>query len=302
MKIGIIGTGAVGGYFGARLAQNGEDVLFIARRNTLKALKEKGLIIESYTGNFTIESPKVSPRFEDLADRDLILLCTKSYHTEEIASALKPHLKPKTIILSMQNGVDNEEKLTKILDKNPIIGSVVFITAGIKKSGVIKHTSYGKITIGEMNGEITDRTQVIEKMFLNAAIPASITTNIKKELWKKLMLNIAYNGLTAIVRSSLTKFDDIKEAQETFYEALKEVQLVASSEGINITNKEVDEAYEFTKTKGFTGFKSSTLIDAEAGKPLEIDALQGAVIRSAKKNSIYIPINKTLYALLKLIY
>ena len=302
MKIGVIGTGAVGGYFGGKLANAGYDVTFTARGVILEALQTNGLQIKSYKGDFTIKNPKVTSNFKDLRDSDIILLCVKSYSTREIAKALNNIISEKTIIISLQNGIENEDILSEVLGPKHVMGSVVFITSSVPAPGVIKHTSYGKIILGELNKEITKRLISVEKMFLEAGVPASTTTNIKRELWKKLMLNVPYNGFTALTRRPLENYFELPEAQESFLKALKEVQLVASKEGYKITDEEVEQALAFTKTEGFTAFKSSTLLDIEAGKPVEIDAMQGAVIRAAKKHDLDIPMNKLLYALLKMSY
>ena len=300
LKVGVIGTGAVGGYFGGKLAKAGFDVTFIARGVILEALKTKGLTIKSFMGDFTIKKPKVTSSFKDLMNMDIVLLCVKSYSTREIAKALKPILKKDTIVISMQNGIENEEILSETLGTERIMGSVVFITSSVQEPGLIKHTSYGKIILGELNGQITERLKMIEKMFFESGVPTSTTSSIKTELWKKLMLNIPYNGFTALTRSPLENYFEVTEAQECFMRALKEVQLVAKKEGYNITDEDVENALKFTKTEGFTTFKSSTLLDIEAGKPVEIDALQGAVIQAANRHKIDIPINKLLYSLLKM--
>ena len=302
MKIGVVGTGAVGGYFGAKLAQAGLDVTFISRGNTLNILQTQGLKIKSYMGDFIIRKPKVAHSFNVIADVDIILFCLKSYNTREVAEALKSRISDKTVIISMQNGVENEDILSEILGKERIIGSVVYITASVPEPGVIKHTSYGKVVLGELNGEFTDRIRSIEKLFLDAGIPCGCTKDIKSELWKKLMLNIPYNGFTALTRGALSNYNDVIEAQECFLRALKEVQAVARAEGHNITDEDVEEVLKFTKSEGFITFKYSTLQDIEANKPLEIDSMQGAVIRSAEKYNIDVPINKLIYALLKMSY
>ena len=302
MKIGVLGIGAVGGYFGAKLAKAGMDVTFISRGKTLEILQTQGLRVKSYMGDFTIKKPKVVHDFKSIEDVDIILFCLKSYNTKEVAEALKPKISEKTVIISMQNGIENENILAEIFGKERVIGSVVFITSSVPEPGLIKHTSYGKIVLGELNGIITDRIKNLEKMFLDAGIPSNSTTDIKTELWKKLMLNIPYNGFTALVRGSLENYFEIPEAQECFLKALKEVQSVAKAEGHNVTDKDVENALKFTKVEGFTTFKSSTLLDIEANKPLEIDSLQGAVIKTAAKHNLDIPINKLLYALLKMSY
>jgi len=302
MKICVVGVGAVGGYFGGKLAKAGLDVTFIARGQTLEALQKEGLRVKSYTGDFTIKKPKAAHDFKTLIGADLILLCVKSYSTREVAKSLKRIISDNTVIVSLQNGIENEDILSEVLGAERVIGSVVFITSSMPEPGLIKHTSYGKIMLGELNGETTDRVRKIEKMFLDAGVPAGITPSIKKELWKKLMLNIPYNGFTSLVRGPLKNYFEIPEAQECFLRALKEVQIVAQMEGYHLTDEDVENGVKFTKTEGFVNFKSSTLLDIEVGKPVEIDALQGAVIKAARKYNIDVPINKLLYALLKMSY
>lgn len=302
MKIYVVGVGAVGGYFGGKLTKAGFDVTFVSRGQILEALQKNGLQIKSYTGDFVIKNPKVTDDFRELANADLILLCVKSYSTKEVAKTIKKFISDKAIIVSLQNGIENEDILAEILGKEKVIGSVVFITSSMPEPGLIKHTSYGKIMLGELNGEETERIKKIEKMFLDAGIPAGITPSIKKELWKKLMLNIPYNGFTSLVRGPLKHYFEIPEAQECFLRALKEVQTVARMEGYLLTDEDVENALKFTKADGFVNFKSSTLLDIEAGKPVEIEAMQGAVIKAAKKYNIDVPINKLIYALLKMSY
>lgn len=302
MKIFIVGVGAVGGYFGGKLARAGFDVTFISRGQTLDSLKKNGLQIKSYTGDFIIKNPKVTDDFKELAKADIILLCVKSYSTKELAKAIKKVIPDKAIIVSLQNGIENEDVLSEILGKEKVIGSVVFITSSMPEPGLIKHTSYGKIMLGELNGEETERIKKIEKIFLDAGVPASITPSIKKELWKKLMLNIPYNGFTALARGPLKHYFEIPETQECFLRALKEVQAVARMEGYLLTDEDVENALKFTKADGFVNFKSSTLLDIEAGKPVEIEAMQGIIIKTAKKYNLDVPVNKLIYALLKMSY
>jgi len=299
MKIVVLGTGAVGGYYGGRLAKAGNDVTFIARGKTLEALQSNGLEIKSYTGNFIIKNPKVTSDLAAVRNADLILFCVKSYSTSEIAKAIKPVIQDTAIIISMQNGIDNENILAATLGKEKILGSVVYITSCCPEPGLIKHTSSGKMILGELNGELTERLSKLEKLFLSSGIPISSSTNIKKELWKKLMLNMPFNGFTALTKKPLKAYFEIPDSLDCFYKSLKEVQLIAKHEGYNISDEEVDEVFSICKSEQTMNFKSSTLQDLEAGKPLEIDSLQGTVIKIAHKHNLDIPINKLLYTLLK---
>lgn len=299
MKIAVLGTGAVGGFFGGKLANAKHDVTFIARGKTLEVLQSQGLRVKSYMGGFTIKNPKITSDLGTLRSADLILFCVKSYSTAEIAKILKEIISDKAVIISMQNGVDNEEILSEILGAEKIMGSVVYITSSCPEPGLIKHTSSGKVILGELNGVESDRLKRIEKMFLSSGIPTISTKNIKRELWKKLMLNIPFNGFTALTKKTLKNYLSIPESNDCFYRSLKEVQLIAKHEGYKITDEEVDEIFSVCKNEHSLNFKSSTLQDLEAGKPLEIESLQGAVIRIAQKHKLDTPINKLLYTLLK---
>lgn len=302
MKIGIIGIGAVGGYFGAKLAKAGQDVTFIGKEKTVEYIQKNGLKIKSYKGDFEIKKPKIAHPFEAIKDVDIILFCVKSYHTKLLAEALKPRISDNAIIVSLQNGVENEKVLSEVFGEDRVIGSVVYVSASVPKLGTIKHTGYGKVVFGELNGEMTPRLRELEKIFRDSEIPVGLTNDINKDLWKKLILNISYNGFTAIINSSLEKYPQILEAQECFYQLMKEAQLVANKEGIKIMDKDVDDLMKVTKSSSFTSFKTSTLQDIEQGKPLEIDDMQGIIIKTAQKHNIEVPMNKLLYSLLKLKY
>lgn len=300
MKIGVLGIGAVGGYFGAKLAHAGQDVTFIGSHGSVEAIKEKGIKVFSHKGDFELKQPKVEHDFIHIQDADVILFCLKSYNTKEVAEALKKRISDKAVIISLQNGVENEDILADIFGANRVIGATVVVRSHTPERGVIKHTGYGKMTIGELSKEKTPRIEKITKTFIDAGIPTAISTDIKKDLWKKLIMNIAYNGFTSLVGDALTRYHDIPEAQESFLKVMKEAQQVAQAEGHNVTDEDMEDLIKATKTENFANYKTSTLRDIESGKQLEIESLQGIVIKAAKKHNIDIPANKLLYALLKL--
>lgn len=302
MKMSVLGTGAIGGYLGGKLANAQNDVVFIARDKTLEALKANGLQIQSYTGNFVIEKPQVTSDLNELKNSDIILLCVKSYSTREVADAIKPLLSDNNIIISVQNGIDNETILSEVLGTSKVIGAVIYISSSCPEPGIINHAARGNLILGELNGEITDRIQNIQKLFLNATIPTTISTNIQKELWKKLMLNVPFNGFSVLLKKPLKSYFEIPESLECFYDSLKEIQLIARYEGYNITDEEVEEIFNVSKSPKMVAAKSSTLQDLEAGKALEIESLQGSVIKIARKHNLNIPISKFLYSILKAIY
>lgn len=302
MKISIIGAGAVGGFLGGKFALAQQDITFIARGQTLKALQQNGLSIQSFAGDYSIPSPIVTSDYSQISNSDLILICVKSYNTTELANTIKPFISDKTVVISVQNGIDNEIRLAEILGSDKILGSVIYVVADCPKPGFVRHISHGSLLLGELNGEITPRLKKIEELFVTSDIPVTLSNNIQRELWKKLMLNIAYNGFTTLLRRPLYDFFCLPEGLDCYYNVLKEIQLTAKHEGYIITDEEVNETFRISQFPQVIEAKSSTLQDLEAGKSLELEYLQGAVAKIARNNNIHIPICTMIYAVLKTLY
>lgn len=300
MKIGIIGTGAVGAYFGAKLVKAGYDVTFIGSEESTKIIKQQGLYINSRLGDIKIDNPNIYYDFEEIKDADIILLCTKAYNTQGIAKALKKKISDKPIIISLQNGIENEIILASIFGEKRIIAASIYLSAASISPGVINHAGSGKIILGELNKEITPRLKELEQIFLKANIPTSTSNNLIKDMWKKLIINSAYNGFTALIGKSLKDINSVKEAKQAYFDVLKEGQMIAKEEGINISDEEIEQVFEMLNQEVFITFKSSTLQDFEKHKPLEIDSIQGAIIKTAEKHGIKAPLNNLVYSLLKL--
>lgn len=300
MKIAVIGTGAVGGYYGAKLVKAGYDVTFFGTEKSVEIIKDKGIYVNSVDGDIEIKEPKIFYDYETMKDMDLILLCTKAYHTEQIAKALKPNMSDKALVISLQNGVENESLLSEILGKENIIGASIYVFTSSESAGIITHKGSGSIILGELNGEITQRLQKLEKLFSDANIPTKTSASIMRDLWKKLFVNAAYNGITAVIGDSLKDINKIPEAKQAYYDILKECQLIANAEGMDIKDIEVDKIFDKLNQDNFMSVKSSTLQDIEKGKPVEIDSIQGAVVRIAKKHNLKAPLNNLIYSLIKL--
>lgn len=300
MKIGIIGTGAVGGYFGAKLIKAGYHVIFIGSHESTEIIKQQGLYINSRQGDIKIDNPNIYYDFEEIKDADIILLCTKAYNTLGIAKALKNKISDKPIIISLQNGVENEMILASIFGEKRIIAASIYLSAASISPGIIDHAGSGKIILGELNQEITPRLKELEQLFLKANIPTSTSNNLIKDMWKKLIINSAYNGFTALIGKSLKDINSVEEARQSYFDVLKEGQMIANAEGINISNEEIEQVFGMLNQEVFITFKSSTLQDLEKHKPLEIDSIQGAIIKTAEKHGIKAPLNNLVYSLLKL--
>lgn len=299
MKIGVVGTGAIGGYFGSKLVHAGLDVVFIDVDSVCKSINTKGITINSVINDIKIEQPVISDDYSLLKDRDLIIVSVKSYDTRDVAIKLKDVMSDNAHVISMQNGVDNEIILSEILGEEKVIGAAVYISCNVPEVGVINHTALNKLIIGKLDGSNPDYLNKIKSILEKSELEIEISKEIQKELWQKLMINIPFNGFTALIDGPLEKYSSVSLAPECFLNAMKEVQKVANAEGINITDENTLDTFRtFTSSKGFDHTLSSTLQDIRAGRKLEIDSFQGTIIKLAEKHNVDVPINKILYTLL----
>ena len=300
-KIGIIGTGGVGGYFGGKLLKAGFDVVFAATLKSAEIISKNGLKIKSPQGDMEFKEVRISSDYSILKDCDIIFLCTKSQNTKEAGENIKPYLKQGAVIVSLQNGIDNEEILSEILGKECVIPAQVYISVASYSAGVIEHGGSGEIVLGELNNQTTERLKELQNLLVSADIPAKITNDYRKILWLKLLVNSVYNGFSAILGDDFKKIPYSQEGKNGFYKMLKEGQKVAIADGVNIEEKHLQKIMEMTQEGNvFFNYPSSTLQDIKKHKPLEIDYIQGAIIRKGKKYNIETPMNNLVWSLLKI--
>lgn len=299
MKVVVMGAGAVGGYFGALLHRGGVDVTLIARGRHLEAIQARGLRIQSAVGDFTVPAKAVGdPRA--VGPADLILFCVKSYDTESAARQCLPIVQAGTILLSLQNGVDNEAKIASVVGEARVLGGVAYIGAQVFEPGVIVHTAEGRIVFGEVHGGISERVRRLEQTFRDAGLPAEVSSNIRAILWGKLCWNAAFNAINALVGGDVHAVVERPAARKLAQAVMEEVRAVAAAEGIHLSEEIVDKLLHWTATAG-AGVKTSTRQDFEAGKPLEVEALNGVVVLKGRAAGIPTPFNFALYGLLKAI-
>ena len=296
MRIAVMGTGAVGGYFGARLAAAGEDVVFIARQRHLPELRREGLRIESPTGDLQVRNGFFTDSPADAGMVDLVLFCVKSYDTAEAAAALAPMLTKRTAILSLQNGIDNPEKLAELWGSERILAGVVYIGAQLSAPGVIQHSSGGKIVLGPIDDHSTDVARVVEQALSRAAIPCVISAPIEPVQWAKLLWNAAFCAISCLTRATVREVVESEALSDLARLCMKEVQAAARTRGIDLKPELLDETLEFSR--GLDDFKPSMLQDLEAGKPLECDALNGIVKSLLEQVGEQAPINRVFHATL----
>ncbi|MFW5927747.1 MAG: ketopantoate reductase family protein [Thermoplasmatota archaeon] len=299
MKICVMGAGSVGAYFGGRLASK-NAVSFIARGEHLESMIDQGLKIKSEVHDDFKISVNATDDPEEIGPVDLVLFTVKAYDTEEAGKQIEPLIGEDTIILSLQNGIDNEEILADMYGKDKVIGGVAYILSKVEQPGVIHHESLGRVEIGELNRKVTERIKEIKSTFESSDISCDISRNIKQVLWQKLAFNCALNAMTALTDSSLDTILKINESSEVFEETVREAVKVGVASGVDMDEDElISNLMKIARETG--AMKSSMLYDKKKGKKLEIDPLNGKIVEMGEEFDIDTPMNKTLYGCLKII-
>jgi len=297
MRIVVMGSGAVGGYFGAKLASAGHQVAFIARGKHLAALQESGLKVTSPNGDLNIRQAQFSADAHEVGKVELILFCVKSYDTETAADAITPMVSDKTTILSLQNGIDNPAKLTRVFGPARILPAVVYVGAQLSAPGVITHSNGGRIIFGQLDETVGGATNALAQTLTAAAIPCAASHEIGKVQWVKLLWNAAFCAISCLARANTKQIVDSPSLTQLALDCMTEVQAAARTQGVQLERQQFTDTIEFSKTLG--DFKPSMLQDLEADKPLEYAAFNGIVVELLEAAGEPAPVNQTFYATLK---
>ncbi|HOJ52288.1 MAG TPA: 2-dehydropantoate 2-reductase [Syntrophales bacterium] len=299
MRFAIMGTGGMGGYYGGLLARSGEDVAFIARGAHLKAIQERGLKIKSVLGNFEVRPAQATDDPACIGQVDVILFTTKTYQTEEAAWMIKPMVGPKTTIVSFQNGIDAAERIGAIVGMEHMLGGATWCSAAIEEPGVIGHYSqFRRIALGELDGKQTPRLETLAEAFRKAGATVEISEDIRKVLWTKFAFIAPLSLLGSLTRLPLGDFRSVPESRTLLIEAIREVVTVARKAGINLDEKVIENTLIFIDA-GEPGLKASMQRDVETGKPSELEAMIGTLVRMGEKLDVPTPVMKFGYAVLK---
>ncbi|NLU30366.1 MAG: 2-dehydropantoate 2-reductase [Bacteroidales bacterium] len=295
MKIAIIGTGGVGGYFGAKLVQAGYDVTFVARGEHLKSIQNNGLTIKSFLGDFKVDNLKATDKITEIDKPDLIIIGVKAWQIKEIRDNIKMILKDNTVILPLQNGVLASEELSESIDKKHILGGLCRIISKIDSPGVIHHIGImPAIIVGELDKSKTERIEKIQEIFITAGIESKISENIEADLWKKF-ITICVSGLLAVSNTTYGELRSMKETRRLMIDLLKEIFLLSQKIGAGIETDFVDQAVAFIDSFPYDSTASLTR-DVWEKKPSEIEYQNGTVVRFGEKHGIETPINKFVYS------
>lgn len=292
MKIVVVGAGAVGGYFGGRMAAAGLDVAFMCRGKTLEAVRANGIRIESVEGN-----AHVRPTAFDIPDpslkADLILWAVKTHQNAEAITTAKSLVTDQTAVLCLQNGVDAMDDLAAAFGADKMIGGFASIAAEATAPAVVRHTALGRITLGELNIQGTARMIAAAGLFQKANIPHRVSDNIRRDLWGKLVWNAAFNPLSVLLQATVEELLNSLAALSILKRAMQEVADVANEEGFSISRKLIES---YLDPKGQSGeFRTSMLQDFLRHRPMEVDAISGAVVRRARRHGAPVPVNELFF-------
>jgi len=298
MRIVVMGSGGTGGYFGAKLARAGEDVTFVARGKHLEAIRALGLRVRSaIDGEWTVTAPAVE-RLDGLAPADLVLFCVKAFDTEAAAKAIRPVVGPDTGVLSIQNGVDNEDALARILGPGHVLGGAAQVFTTIEAPGVIVHTVLGRIVFGEMDGRDTPRARAFLDACRRASIPAEISGDIMRTLWEKYVMIVAHSGMTAVTRCPAGVIRALPASRRMYRLLLEEMVGLARAAGAGVEGAVVDAVMSILDSQP-GGFYSSLHHDLTHGKRLELETLQGHAVRLGERYGVPTPTLFAVYAALR---
>ncbi len=300
MKIAIIGAGGVGGYFGARLAASGEDVTFVARGAQLEAMRKNGLRVLSALGDLTLEQVKAESDPSRVGAVDVVLVAVKLWNTEDAMQSARPLLGPATAVVSFQNGVEAIDIATRYFGKPHVMGGVAHIAAVIDSPGVIRNSgTLARLTFGELEGGASPRATALLDACKTAGIDATLSDDIQRAIWEKFVFIAGLSGMTSLTRMPTGPIRNDPVTREMLRDVMGEVAAVARARGIDLAPDIVDAQMRFIDTLP-PGMVASMLGDLTRGKRLEVEWLSGAVVRLGMETKVPTPLNRAIYAALKL--
>ncbi len=298
MKWVVVGPGAVGGYFGARLAAAGEQVAFVARGRTLEALRTKGLSVESILGNVTLPKVEASDRPADLAPADVVLVTVKGWQLEGSLAAIAELAKSGAVIMPLLNGVDAEAVLSKHVPHKQLVLGLCSILSTVVEPGHIRH--FGMVPIfkfGEPDNSRSDRVERILAVLKKANVDASIPSDIHVALWEKYMFIAGLGSVSAAAHAPVGDVRTTPQTRALLERAIREIHTLGRASGVKLSDDAVERTVAFIDSLPPEG-TTSMQRDLAQGKRSELDLLTGAVVRMGKEKNVPVPVHETLYSVL----
>jgi 2-dehydropantoate 2-reductase len=298
MRIAIIGAGGVGGYFGARLAEAGAEVSFVARGAHLAAIRRTGLRLESPKGHLHLARISATDDPSTIGGVDAVLLTVKMYDLEPAAASLRPLLEPDTVVITLQNGVEAVDIVSRHVGRPQVAGGVAYISAVIDEPGVIKHTAMDSLIFGELDGRRSERLTRLEQACLAAGFSARVSGAIQQDLWAKFARLSVFSGMTAVTRSTMGVLRSDPELYAMLKAACEETIRVGRAHGVALPDSVMTEIVAMVESLPFQA-KASMLEDLERGKRLELPWLSGGVVRLGDAVGVPTPIHRFIATVLK---
>jgi len=298
MKIAIIGTGGLGGYYGGLLAKAGHEVGFLARGAHLKALKEKGLQVKSIHGDFSVVPVSATDRPEEIGPAELVLVCVKTPALDAAGRSALPMVGQDTVVMGLQNGIDAAERLGALVGIENVLGAVTWIAANIEAPGVIRQVStFRRIVLGELDGRITPRVQRTVTALQRMGITVEPTDNIRKVLWSKFVFIAGFSGVGALTRLEAGDYRSVPETRALMSNLMREVEALARAAGVGLDRDVVDQALAIIDGAA-PAMKPSLQRDMEGGRPSEMESMIGVVTRKARELRVSTPTADMVYGAL----
>lgn len=294
MNIVVIGAGGVGGYFGGKLAKAGFDVTFIARGLHLEAIRSQGLQVKSFMGDFTVH-PKATDNIKDVINPDLIILGVKSWQVTEIAEQLKSVIGANTVVLPLQNGADNADKLLSVLPKANVLAGLCRIVSKVESPGVINHFVYEpEIVFGEYDNQKTTRVQQLKAVFDKAGFKNTLSEDIHLDIWKKFLFICTISGIGALTRAPFGDMRHEEGVRKIILDTANEIVAVANAKGIGLTVNDIDKIMAIIDAMDHHT-TASMQRDVMEGKPSELENFNGYIAKQGKLLEIPTPTNAFIY-------
>ena len=296
MRIAIFGTGGVGGYFGSRLAQTGADVVFIARGEHLRAMRENGLQVDSIKGDFVLHPVQATDNPEEVGPVDVVLVGVKSWQVPEAAQAMRPMVGTETFVVPLLNGVEAPTELARILGEEHVVGGLCGCISFIAGPGHIRHVGADPfIHFGELDNHSSERVESLRSAFSQATgVTVEVPPDIQAAMWRKFLMVASWSGIGAITRAPLGAFLGLPETRQMLQGVMQEINSVAHARGILLPQDIVDKTLAFLDSLPPSG-TSSMQRDIMEGRPSELEAQTGAAVRLGSDVGVATPLNSFIY-------
>ncbi len=300
MRIAVIGAGGVGGYFGGRLAQAGHEVTFVARGATLEALRTHGLRVDSILGDFVVSPVTVTEHPETVGSVDAVLMAVKAWQIPEAAAQIGPMLGPDTMVVPLENGIDAPEVLSGIVGEEHVVGGLCAIVSFVVAPGHVRHAAAEPVVMfGELDNLRSERTERLRAAFAAAGVNAEVPPDIRRSMWTKFLFIATLSGIGALTRVPVGVWRADAEIRALADRSLREVLQLSTARGVDLGDDALERTWQ--RYDGLAPESTSSMQrDIMEGKPSELDAQLGAVVRLARESGVDVPVTGMMYHALSL--